>query len=90
MYRKEQEIWSEAAWRFDFLFNREKENGHDDREAARRILCDVHAEERRFKEMREAKTINEDSYIDAMRILTQLGVTACRIYDWENQKLQKA
>ena len=90
IYRDNQEIWDDAAWRFDFLFNREKENGHDDREAARRVHCDIHAERRRFKQMRDSGTIAEDRYINAMRILKRMGVTACWIFDSENQMLQKA
>ena len=90
VYRDNQEIWDDAAWRFDFLFNREKQNCHDDREAARRVHCEVHAERRRFEKMRDTGTITEDSYIDAIRILTQMGVTACWIFDLENQKLQRA
>ena len=90
MYRSNQEIWDDAGLRFDFLFSREKTNGHNDREAARLVHCEVYAERKRFKEMREAGTIAEDRYIDAMRILKQMGVTACRIFDTENQKLRKA
>ena len=89
IYRDNWEIWDDAAWRFDFLFNQEKENGHNDREAARRVHCDVHAERGRFKQMREAGTITEDRYIDAMRILKQMGVTACWIFDSENQSNNK-
>ena len=87
MYRSDKEIWDDADWRFNFIFEQEKKDGHDDREAARRVHCDIHAERLRFKKMREAKEISEDCYIDGMRILSHMGIAACQVYDRENQKI---
>ena len=71
----------EAAWRFDLLHGQEKANGYDDGEAARRVLCVVNVEKRRFAEMRGAGEIGDGKYIDAIAVLFRMAAQAGRIWD---------